>query len=281
MFADLALAVRIDGAEARLSASVATALKPGRGDQVMLLPLGAHGRAVFVWPGSPFNKVIGAGLGEGVDESILAQAEVHWCSHGDSPRVELAALASPDVGSMLGRRGYALHGFENVLARTLEPGSGKPARGTPELSITRVEEQTSALWASVGAAGFSHPDETSGLAEQLPRGFLDQSFADVALTPGFHRYLAYVQGEPAGAATLRLDGGIAQLCGATTLPRFRRRGVQAALLAARLSDASTAGCDLAVVTTAPGTVSMANALRHGFVMLYARAILIATPNDGR
>ena len=39
------------------------------------------------------------------------------------------------------------------------------------------------------------------------------------------------------------------MCGATTLPKFRRRGLQTSLLNARLRDAGAAGCDVAVVTT--------------------------------
>lgn len=79
---------------------------------------------------------------------------------------------------------------------------------------------------------------------------------------------------PAGAASLRLDDGLAQLCGAATLPPFRRRGIQAALLRVRLAEARQAGCDLAVVTTQPGSKSQANAMRQGFSVLYARVVLV-------
>jgi hypothetical protein len=44
------------------------------------------------------------------------------------------------------------------------------------------------------------------------------------------------------------------------------------LLDARLRDARRAGCDIAVVTTAPGSKSQQNAQRHGFALLYARAL---------
>jgi len=47
-----------------------------------------------------------------------------------------------------------------------------------------------------------------------------------------------------------------------------------ALTARRLADAQRAGCDLAVVTTSPGSKSQENAQRHGFELLYARAILV-------
>ncbi len=67
---------------------------------------------------------------------------------------------------------------------------------------------------------------------------------------------------------------MAQLCGAATLPAHRRRGVQGALLAARLAEAREAGCDVAVVTTQPGSKSQENVQRQGFDLLYTRAILV-------
>jgi ribosomal protein S18 acetylase RimI-like enzyme len=79
---------------------------------------------------------------------------------------------------------------------------------------------------------------------------------------------------------MHLAGGIAQLTGAGTAPAFRRRGIQNALLSTRLADATTAGCDLAVITVQPGSTSHQNAQRRGFDLLYTRAVL-ALPPGGR
>jgi GNAT superfamily N-acetyltransferase len=92
--------------------------------------------------------------------------------------------------------------------------------------------------------------------------------------PGVFRYLARLDGRPVGEAAMSIQGDIAQIAGAGTLPSFRGRGVQKALLQQRLDDASAAGCRLAVVTTAPGTRSQDNVMRRGFELLYARAILV-------
>jgi ribosomal protein S18 acetylase RimI-like enzyme len=73
---------------------------------------------------------------------------------------------------------------------------------------------------------------------------------------------------------MRILNGVAQLCGAATLPEHRRRGVQTALLRERLAEAAREGCDVAVVTTQPGSPSQENAQRQGFELLYARAVLI-------
>ena len=75
-------------------------------------------------------------------------------------------------------------------------------------------------------------------------------------------------------AALRITDGVAQLVGAATAPEFRRQGVQTALLSTRLADAAAAGCDIAVVTTAPGSKSQQNVQRQGFHLLYTRAVLV-------
>lgn len=74
-----------------------------------------------------------------------------------------------------------------------------------------------------------------------------------------------------------MGDGVAQLSGAATLPDHRRRGVQTALLRTRLADAFHGGCDIAVVTTQPGSKSTENVQRFGFELLYVRAILVKTP----
>ena len=89
---------------------------------------------------------------------------------------------------------------------------------------------------------------------------------------GVIRYAALRDGLMAGGASFRLAAGIAQLTGAATAPAHRRRGVQTALLSARPADAAAAGCDVAVVTTQPGSKSQQNVQRRGFHLLYTRAI---------
>jgi len=50
-----------------------------------------------------------------------------------------------------------------------------------------------------------------------------------------------------------------------------------------MSDSATAaqqgggGCDVAVVTTQPGSKSQENVQKHGFELLYTRAILVRQP----
>jgi GNAT superfamily N-acetyltransferase len=87
-------------------------------------------------------------------------------------------------------------------------------------------------------------------------------------------YLAWIDGEAAGAATMSVQGGLAELFGASTRPLFRNRGVQTALLASRLAEAQRQGCDLATTHTEPGSASQRNVERLGFRLAYTKVHLV-------
>jgi GNAT superfamily N-acetyltransferase len=257
MFADAALAARIDAAEARFTVEVAA--------PAAVLPIGG-GVSVLSWPGSPLNKVIGAGFAGRLDEDELAAVEEAWRARGEAVRVELSALASGEALEQLGARGYRPLAVENVLGRPLAALPPAPA------GIEVAAAGDDAEWRRIAVEGFCAPDGTGG--DTLPRALMERVAGDLAGAAGVRRFVARVDGAAAGVASLRLDSGVAQLSGATTLPAFRRRGVQTAMLAARLAAARDAGCDLAVMMTAPGTRSQANAQRQGFALLYARLVLV-------
>ena len=126
------------------------------------------------------------------------------------------------------------------------------------------------------ATGFLHPDTFDGPAshESYNREAIEQIFGDTFATPSFERFIARRDGAVAGGASLRIYEGVAQLAGAATLPDHRRQGVQTAMLRHRLVDAARRGCDVAVVTTQPGSKSTENVQRFGFAVLYVRAILL-------
>ena len=127
------------------------------------------------------------------------------------------------------------------------------------------------------ADGFAHPDAQGVPShEESPRAVIERAERDFAAA-GIMRYVALRDGVVAGGASLHLADGVAQLAGAATAPVHRRHGVQTALLAARLADASAAGCDVAVVTTQPASRSQRNVQRRGFDLLYTRAVLVKAP----
>ncbi len=283
LFATASLARRIETAESRLGADFASVVRDAWPD-VLVAPVGGSA-AVFVGPGQPFNKLVGLGLGGEIDEDELAGVERAFDERCAPLQVELATLADPAVASLLVRRGYVLVGFENVLGLELgaELVANLAARAEEDraalLTVARVGAEQADAWVDTVVTGFAHADVFDGPASQesFPRELLERVFVHFAAVPGFAQYLARRDGVVAGGGSLRAFGGVALLCGAATLPEHRRRGVQSALLRARLLDAARDGCDVAVVTTQPGSKSMENVQRAGFALLYARAILVRPP----
>ena len=68
------------------------------------------------------------------------------------------------------------------------------------------------------------------------------------------------------------------LCGAGTLTKFRGRGLQTALLRARMAAAVHTGCEYVVVVTNGGTTSQRDAERLGFSVAYSKVTVIKQLN---
>lgn len=271
MFLDAATAARIERGEARLTRAIGETLR-GRdlSPPAHVADFADGGAAVFARPGSPLNKLIGVGFGARLDADLLGEVEAVWHARGEPVRVELASLVDPAVVEQLGARGYRLLGCEHVLVRRLTAADA-------DAPVAHAVHRDHPAWCATLVAGFLAPDGTGVTADDYGREIVETIMRDFADAPGFLRYVATVDGEVAGAATLRVDDGVALFCGAATLPAFRRRGVQAALVAARLRDAARAGCDLAALTTSPGSLSQHNATRQGFSLAYTRTLLTLPP----
>lgn len=273
LFASTSLAARIEFAECGLIGDIADAIRTRRPDADVLVRRVSGGIAAYTGEASPINKVIGLGFSGPVDLAELRAVEEEFARRGAPMPVEVSALADPSVAQMLTRRGYVLMGFENVLARALpvETTSSAP----DGITVAKSGAEQFATWMDVVVSGFDAPD-VQGVPshESHTRELLERVMGDLASARNFVRYLATRGGAAAGGATMRVANGIAQMCGSATLPPHRRRGVQTALLAVRLNEAGRAGCDLAVVTTLPGSKSQENAQRQGFELLYPRAVLV-------
>lgn len=237
-----------------------------------VLPI-SGGLAVYLSPASPVNKVIGLGFDQDLDLEALGEVERQWADRGEPVRVEMSVLTDPAVGATLSERGYRLHGFENVLGIALD--GEMPMVPDNDVAVTLAADAEFDTWIDIAVESFSNLDGTGNVPPDiLAREHLKAVLQEMNGVPGFIRYLARLDGEPVGEAAMRIDGDLAQLAGAGTVPRARGRGVQKALLHRRLADARAARCTLAVVTTAPGTRSQGNVMRRGFALLYTRAILV-------
>jgi GNAT superfamily N-acetyltransferase len=275
LFCGTALAERIERVEAHFMAKATEAARVRRGDQVAFARAIAGGFATYAEPDSPFNKVAGLGFGGVPTADELAEVERAFHDLDAPVQVELSNLADPAVGQFLTDRGYRLAGYENLLGLALDDLPVVELPAGIEVRPCRDDESEAALDLLIEAV-LTPDTEGAAIDEDFPRDVLGNAIRDME-TAGTRRYLALIDGILVGTGAVRIADGIAYFAGAATSPQHRRRGVQTALIAARLAVAKAAGCDIATVTTGPGTKSQQNVQRRGFDLLYTRALLLKTP----
>lgn len=264
-FIDLAFAKRLEMISAVSGQECAEALRrfapqvPAASERI------AGGIVIFTGVDSPVTQAFGVGLDGAVTASELDKLENFFFSRGAAVALELCPFIDPSLVELLGQRPYRLQEFSNVLVRDIGAGEVFDVRGST-VTVRPAEIQEAKLYTRV---------VTDGFAEQVP---VSQSLLEV-VESFVHRargqaFFAIVDGEVAGAAAVAEHGGIAELSGAATLPRFRNRGVQAALIAERMAWGAGRGCSLATTTTGPATSSQRNFERAGFQVVYSRTKLI-------
>jgi ribosomal protein S18 acetylase RimI-like enzyme len=267
MHATLELARRVDRAEIDFCA-IATLWSAPDG---ATLERGG-GLAVYSAPGSPVNKMLGLGLGVEVSDEDLDAVEQFYAERGCPVQIELCPLTAQDLPARLTRRGYVLQAFENELARPAPAGPVQPPSGADIRVETGGDE---ALWLHIVSQGFAEPDRPMPGDRPVPRdaataiGEVMRQF----FHPELVRYVAYVNGHGAAAAVSFVKDGVFGIYGTATLPEFRRRGLQGAIVASALND-SRGKADVVMATTEPGSISQRTFERFGFQVLYTRAILV-------
>lgn len=125
-------------------------------------------------------------------------------------------------------------------------------------TIRRIGVEEAALFGEVSARGFGRPPIVGGWMSSTV-GF-----------PRWHHYVAFQDGQPAAAAALYIDGIYAWLGIGSTLPEFRSKGAQAALIARRIADGLAQGVEYFISETESFNTSYQNLVRAGFECVYAR-----------
>jgi len=93
--------------------------------------------------------------------------------------------------------------------------------------------------------------------------------------PGWHIYMSFDEGEPAGTGVLFVENRLGYLTFGATTPKYRGRGGQSAVLATRIAIANDLGCRLIATSTGeaiPGDPqhSYSNIEKMGFRPRYVR-----------
>jgi GNAT superfamily N-acetyltransferase len=253
------VAVRVEQVDGDYLHARVTALSQVAGN-----PYGAAARrvgdgyafAVRAVPNPPLNHVTGL-TSAAADQ--LGELGRWYAGYGRRLRVEVTpAQASPELFAALARHGLHQSGFYAGLYGQPELN---PAAG---IGPVQVESADPAEFAECYVRGFEFPVERRAvLAEsvQVLAGRADTDF-----------YRARLGASTAGIGMLFRQAGVGYLATAATLPGYRGRGVQTALVRHRIDAAARAGCDLIVGHTAVGGASHRTLERCGLRLAYTKAI---------
>ena len=258
---DLALARRLERTEGLANAAFVEAraeLQPDVG-AAWIDVAGTH--ALFDGPGSAVTQTFGLGLFDPIGAPEMETIERFFRDRGAEVMHEVSPIAPPEILALLVERGYRPFELSSVLFRPLGSADLGTASGSP-IRARRVEPGEEALYADTSAEGWSEATELAAFI----RGYA----ALTARARGTHCFIAELDGTAIGAGAVAIHGGVALLAGASTIPRWRERGGQRALLEARLRFAVEQGADLAMMAAAPGGGSQRNAERRGFRIAYTR-----------
>jgi GNAT superfamily N-acetyltransferase len=223
------------------------------------------GHMIFAGLGSPIGRATGMGLDRPFTAHDLEQIEQFYRAHKAPSQVDLCPLHDLPVFELFKDRGYSIAELNNVLYRRLDPKEQFPPATGCDLARGRWED----------AEACSTIVERAFFPDGAPEAFTG------LLTPlyqmeGAVTFVATVEGKGAacGAGLVIPQHKVFAVCGAGTLAEFRGRGLQTALLHARLTAAAEAGCEYAVVVTQGGTTSQRNCERLGFRVAYSKVTVI-------
>lgn len=194
--------------------------------------------------------------------TTLEQIEVAARAAG---AIVLGIDGSPEVNERIGDARIRELGFapdyQECMWGTII-GDVEPPRNDDSVRIDTVSASEHDEFARVLNVGYDLP------ADHV-RGYV---FASTIGLPGWTHYLVSFDGTPGSASVLYTSNGVADLFVATTMPEYRGRGAQTALIRRRLLDGLAAGCDIATSQTVVDNASPRNMARHGFQPLYYRWI---------
>jgi GNAT superfamily N-acetyltransferase len=260
---DRQLAARLESTERVAQIRYAEALKQTHPEMEIAVEAIAGGHMVFTGPQSLIGRAIGLGLQRPVTLQDIEQVEHFYFSRGADSQIDVVPAADESLFTLIRERPYRLFELNNVMA--MELGPDRPFKTEVEgVTIRRAEQSETRSCAEVLSHCF----------EGVPPGFVETAsamFAAPAIT-----FVALFRGSPVAAATGLVieEEKLLALFGAGTLPVYRGRGIQTALLGARLNAAKEAGCTIAVTVTRGGTTSQRNAERLGFRVAYSKATMI-------
>lgn len=262
ILSDVTLAQRLERAEGLSNARFVEArarMFPNSGACWIELA-GAY--AMYDGVDSPCTQTFGLGVFQMPEEADLERIESFFLERGAGVFHEVSPIADKALLPVLAARGYHPVELTNLMYLPLAGRTPLQSLEGDRMQVRVPGSDEHDLWARTGVEGWR---EIAAVVPQLA----DLMHVSAAVE-GNVPFLAELDGLPIAAGALAMHGGVALLAGASTIPEWRKRGAQRALLEARLQYAGRSGCDLAMIGAEPGSASARNAERRGFRVAYTR-----------
>lgn len=236
----------------------------------------ADGFAAYAGPKGYVNRACAIGLEGPASAAEVDQVIDFFTARDEDATIEVCPYTHPALVQAAGARGFVVKHFVSVLALPL--AEAKTMRIYAEepvvegVTIERVDKQDDAALA--------------GFVDTAERGFAPDNAAPLPISYELTMKSArgkttdpFLARDATTGAILAVGGsessaGMTTLYGAVTVKEQRGRGLQAALIRARVRHGIAQGQEVAVVMTAPGGATERNAVRLGFVMVTTRAALV-------
>lgn len=206
-----------------------------------------------------FNRVIGLGLEQTVAEEDIDKLVQLYHENG----VPIGISLCPEIQNeqfirWLTNRNFSIVNHWVKMVRDTSP----PRPANCDLRVEPVGRDQAKIAADIIIAGFELPE------------LLKPIFSSFVCADFNRSYIAWEGDTPAAVGILSLVDEIGHLNSAATLPEFRGRGAQSAIMARRIQDGIKLGCKSFVTETwDPGgevNHSYNNMLRQGFNLVYRR-----------
>ena len=208
------------------------------------------------------NRVIGLGIHTPATEAQI-DTIIDTYKAAKIPRffVQVSPYAQPeDIQEMLKQKGFSHYNNWAKLCRKAEVPL--PSVQT-DLTVVEIGKDRAEEYGRLIVQCFEWDGQLAGV------------IAGTVGAPGYKNYFALDGNKPVGAAALYGNDVYASMAIAGTLPEYRGKGAQSALLARRIADAKALGCRHIISETAeekPGkpVASYRNMRRMGFELAYLR-----------
>jgi GNAT superfamily N-acetyltransferase len=128
-------------------------------------------------------------------------------------------------------------GGSGTIPVIVPKSDGAPPGASP-IAVHESPPEEKEIYLDLFARAFAHREE--GRSEYLAFQWVEDTL------PGCRRYVAEIDRTPVGMASFPILDGVGFFGTAGTVPEYRGRGVQMALLKRRLADAPRFGCNLVI-----------------------------------